>query len=137
MDVEERMSNDEPVSVSGPLIENIGQIAIAVSDLQRAKDFYGGMLGLRHLFDAGTMAFFACGEVRLMLGAQEKPTPGGGTILYFRVDEIHAAHATLEARGAVFTHKPHLVAKMPDHELWMAFLADPDGNPVALMCEAR
>ena len=131
------MANDETISSSGLWIENIGQIAIAVSDLKRAKDFYGGVLGLRHLFDAGTMAFFQCGEVRLMIGASEKPVQNGGTILYFRVEEIHAAYEALEAKGVTFTHKPSLVAKMPDHELWMAFFADPDGNPVALMCEAR
>ena len=118
-------------------LDRIGQIALTVSDIARAKDFYRNTLGMRHLFDAGTMAFFQCGEVRLMIGEKEDAMPGGGTILYFRVEEIHAAHAALEAKGVTFTHKPSLVAKMPDHELWMAFFADPDGNPVALMCEAR
>jgi methylmalonyl-CoA/ethylmalonyl-CoA epimerase len=37
----------------------------------------------------------------------------------------------------VFVQPPHLVAKMPDHELWMAFLKDPDGNTLALMSEVR
>ena len=117
-------------------LDRIGQIAITVSDLERAKDFYGNTLGMHHLFDAGVMSFFQCGEIRLMIGASEKPVQPGGTILYFRVTEIHAAHEALEARGVTFTHKPHLVAKMPDHDLWMAFLNDPDGNPIGLMCEA-
>jgi len=116
-------------------LDRIGQIALTVSDLARAKDFYLGTLGMRPLFDAGTMSFFQCGEIRLMIGEAAKPAQTGGTILYFRVADIHAAHAALEARGAVFTQKPHQVAKMPDHDLWMAFLADPDGNPIALMCE--
>lgn len=131
------MSGEIDPAGTGMHLDRIGQIAVTVSDLARAKDFYQNTLGIRHLFDAGTMSFFQCGEVRLMIGASEKPVQPGGTILYFRVAEIHAAHAALEARGAAFTHKPHLVAKMPDHELWMAFLADPDGNPIALMCEAQ
>ena len=116
-------------------LDRIGQIAVTVSDLARAKDFYQNTLGMRHLFDAGAMSFFQCGEIRLLIGASDKPVQAGGTIVYFRVAEIHAACAALEDRGANFTHKPHLVAKMPDHDLWMAFLADPDGNPIGLMCE--
>ena len=117
-------------------LDRIGQIAITVSGLERAKNFYGNTLGMRPLFDAGTMSFFQCGEIRLMIAASEKPVQPGGTILYFRVPEIHAAHAALEARGVSFIQKPHLVAKMPDHDLWMAFVSDPDGNPIGLMCEA-
>jgi len=129
------MSSDENVRVDVRL-DRIGQIALTVSDIAHAKDFYQNLLGLRHLFDAGAMSFFQCGEIRLMIGATEKPVQGGGTILYFRVEDIHASHAALQAKGVVFTHQPHLVAKMPDHELWMAFFADPDGNLAALMCEA-
>jgi methylmalonyl-CoA/ethylmalonyl-CoA epimerase len=33
--------------------------------------------------------------------------------------------------------KPHLIAKLPDHELWMAFFRDPEGNLLALMSEVR
>ncbi|HVU47857.1 MAG TPA: VOC family protein [Terracidiphilus sp.] len=131
------MSGDEQSVKSDVRLDRIGQIALTVSDIAHAKDFYQNTLGMRHLFDAGTMSFFQCGEVRMMIGAKEKPIQSGGTILYFHVDDIHAAHEALEARGVAFTHKPHLVAKMPDHELWMAFFADPDGNPIALMCEVR
>ena len=51
--------------------------------------------------------------------------------------DIHAAHAALTARGVAFEQKPHLVAKMPDHDLWMAFFRDPDENLLAVMCEVR
>ena len=131
------MNGGEQSVSAGVHLDRIGQIALTVSDLARAKRFYADTLGVRHLFDAGTMSFFQCGDIRLMIGASEKPVQSGGTILYFRVDDIHAAHATLEARGVTFLQKPNLVAKMPDHELWMAFFADPDGNTAALMCEIR
>ncbi len=120
------------------MIEGIGQIGITVTDLVRARSFYGEVLGLLFLFDAGAMAFYQCGNVRLMLGLAEDPAqPGsiGGTILYYRVNEIEKFCAKLSSRGVDFIQPAHLVAKMPDHNLWMSFLKDPDGNVIALMEE--
>ncbi len=120
----------------GPFhLDEIGQIAVTVSDLARSKDFYQNVLGMRFLFDAGSMSFFQCGKIRFAIGASsESPSPSG-TILYFRVPDIQEAHSRLAANGVDFLQDPHLVAKMPDHDLWMAFLSDPDKNPIGLMCE--
>jgi methylmalonyl-CoA/ethylmalonyl-CoA epimerase len=115
-------------------LDTIAQIAITVRDLARSKDFYQNTLGMKFLFDAGTMAFFQCGTIRLMIGTSDQPT-AAGTILYFKVQDIHQTHAALQAQGVTFSHQPHLVAKMPTHDLWMAFLKDPDGNTLALMSE--
>ena len=107
-------------------------------DLARATAFYTDVLGLRHLFSAGTMAFYDCGGTRLMLGMASSPEyDHPGSVLYFRVGDIHAAHRTLLDRGVAFKGAPHLVAKMPDHELWMAFFGDTEGNTLALMAEVR
>ena len=116
-------------------LDQIGQIALTVSDLARARRFYQDVLGMQFLFDAGTMAFFQCGAVRLMLGTAEEPGPIGGTILYYKVRDLRQAYASLVQQGVGFLQPPHLVAKMPDHDLWMAFLKDPDGNALGLMCE--
>jgi methylmalonyl-CoA/ethylmalonyl-CoA epimerase len=113
----------------------IGQIAITVTDLARAKAFYQDTLGMRFLFDAGQMAFFQCGATRLLVGAGEPDAPRGGTILYFKVDDIQAVHQHLQARNVEFVQAPHLVARMPDHDLWIAFLKDPDGNVLGAMSE--
>jgi methylmalonyl-CoA/ethylmalonyl-CoA epimerase len=113
------------------MLSVIGQIGIAVSDVPRAVEFYRNKLGLRFLFQAPNAAFFECGGVRLMLGATE-----GSSTVYYRVDNIQTATGELKARGVTFEREPHLVAKMLGHDLWMAFLRDPDGNTVALMCEA-
>jgi len=43
----------------------------------------------------------------------------------------------MKAMGASFDDEPHLVARMPDHEWWMTFFKDPDGNQLALMEERR
>lgn len=117
--------------------DRIGQIAITVDDLARARDFYQNSLGMPFLFDAGQLAFFKCGDIRLMLGRAERPEPRGGTILYFKVDDIHATNAALKQRGVEFFQDPHLIARMPDHDLWMAFLKDSEGNTLGVMCEMR
>ena len=122
-----------------PHLTQIGQIALNVQDLDRAVAFYRDTLGLRFLFQAPPkMAFFDCGGIRLMLGVPEDiEFDHPASILYYKVDDIHAAHAALRDKGANFRSEPHLVAKMPDHELWMAFLKDSEGNTLALMGEVR
>jgi methylmalonyl-CoA/ethylmalonyl-CoA epimerase len=42
----------------------------------------------------------------------------------------------LQARGVSFTENPHLIAKMEDHDLWMAFFNDPDAHTLAVVQEA-
>jgi methylmalonyl-CoA/ethylmalonyl-CoA epimerase len=113
----------------------IGQVAITASNLARSRDFYQNVLGMQFLFEAGSMAFFQCGKIRFAIGTSPDKPSSGGTILYFRVADIQETYALLAAKGVEFIQKPHLVARMADHELWIAFLRDPDGNPVGLMSE--
>ena len=121
------------------MIESLGQVALTVRDVERSVAFYRDAVGLPFLFaPAPTLAFLMIGDVRLMLSAPEGDfTPGGSTVLYLRVADIEAEYAALAARGVPFIDRPHLVARMPDHELWMCFLRDPDGHTLALMCERR
>lgn len=113
------------------------QIALTVADVGRSTAFYRDALGLPFLFSAGpNLAFLDVGGVRLMLGTPEPGfTPGASSMLYFRVTDIHAAHARLAERGVAFPSVPHMIAAMPDHDLWLDEFRDPDGNPLALMCE--
>ena len=129
------MSNGASAVTSPLQLDEIGQVALTVSDLARSKNFYQNTLGIQYLFDAGGMSFFQCGRIRFALGTSDRPVSPSGTILYFRVPDIHVAHAQLAARGVEFIQAPNLVARMPDHDLWLAFLRDPDNNPVGLMCE--
>ncbi|HXF83378.1 MAG TPA: VOC family protein [bacterium] len=113
----------------------IGQIAIHVRELDRAVQFYRDRLGLRFLFQAPPgLAFFDAGGVRLMLSRPEGAA-AGTSILYFQVDDIPQAVAALRARGVHFTAEPHLIARLPDHDLWMAFFLDSEDNTMALMSE--
>jgi len=124
-------------------ISRIGQIAVPVHDLDRAVAFYRDVLGLQLLFQAPPgLAFFACGGVRLMLSLPEGPDHDHpGSVIYYVVDDIDATWATVTAKGAkpatAGTSEPHLIAKMPDHDLWMAFVEDSEGNLLGLMSEVR
>lgn len=116
----------------------IGQIAVPVSDIDRAVAFYRDVLGMRFLFQAPPgLGFFDCGGVRLMLDGPARAQAGKSSVIYYKVDDLQAACDALSARGVTFEAAPHLIAKMPDHELWMAFLRDPDQNLLALMSEVR
>lgn len=117
-------------------LSQIGQIALNVHDLERAVAFYRDKLGMKHLFTMPKMAFFECGGIRLMLGLPEKPEfDHPSSIIYFKVDDIQTAFRTLSQRGVSFEGEPHLVAKMPTHDLWMAFFRDSENNFFALMRE--
>jgi methylmalonyl-CoA/ethylmalonyl-CoA epimerase len=114
----------------------VGQISIRVHDVDRSVAFYRDALGLAFLFDAGPLAFVQCGAVRLMLAKPESDEfDHPSSTVYFRVDDIHAARAELVERGVPFDDEPHLIARLPDHELWMTFFRDPDRNVHALMSE--
>ena len=119
------------------MIDRIGQIAFTVSNVERSTTFYRDELGLQFLFAAGpSLAFFNIGGVRLMLSAPEGEfTPGSSSVIYLQVGDIDAEHAAMMKRGVAFVDKPHLIAKMPGHDLWMCFFRDPDGHTLALMCE--
>jgi methylmalonyl-CoA/ethylmalonyl-CoA epimerase len=120
------------------LLAGVGQIAIRVRDVERATTFYREGLGLSYLFSAGQLAFFDCGGVRLMLSPPESSEfDHPASIIYFRVADIQSAHALLQGRGVRFKDAPHLIARLPDHELWMTFFEDTEGNMLALMSEIR
>ena len=117
-------------------LNRIGQIAVPVTEIDRAVRFYRDTLGMRLLFEAPpALAFFDLNGVRLMLDGPAKAQAGSSSIIYYKVDDLDAAYNALGKRGVEFEAKPHLVAKLPDHELWMAFFRDPDKNLIALMSE--
>jgi catechol 2,3-dioxygenase-like lactoylglutathione lyase family enzyme len=122
---------------SGTTVTALRQVALTVSDVARSTAFYRDMVGLPFLFAAGpSLAFLAIGSVRLMLASPEGDfKPGLSSVLYFKVDDIIGAHAEMSARGVSFLTPPHLIAPMPDHDLWLCDFRDPDGHTMALMAE--
>ena len=118
-------------------LNHIGQIALPVSDVDRAEAFYRTALGLRQLYRFGDLSFFDCAGVRLMLEKTDDPAGGQrSSVIYFRCADIALAVRELRGRGVAFDNSPHLIAAMDDHDLWMTFFRDPDGHTLALMQEA-
>jgi methylmalonyl-CoA/ethylmalonyl-CoA epimerase len=117
----------------------LGQVSHEVSDLDRAVKFFRDEVGLPLLFQAPpNLAFFMMGSVRLMVTKPEGlSNAGANSTLYFKVTDIEAVRTAMQARGITFEDEPHLIAKMPDHELWMTFFRDPDGSLLGLMEEKR
>lgn len=119
-------------------LDHIGQIAVNVHDPARALAFYRDVLGMKFLFAAGQLSFFDCAGLRLMLSLPEKPEfDHPASVLYFRVPDIQAAYQELSRRKVRFEDQPHLIAKLPDHDLWMCFFRDSENNLLALMSEVR
>ena len=124
-------------TATGIGIARVGQIQIRTYDVERAAGFYENVLGLKLLFKAPPgLAFFDCGGVRLMLDRPEKQEfDHASSILYFAVPDIIAAHARMKESGARFEDEPHMIARMPNHDLWMTFFRDTEDNLLALMSE--
>jgi methylmalonyl-CoA/ethylmalonyl-CoA epimerase len=126
---------EEPMTPTFAGLSRIGQVRIAVHELDRAVAFYRDALGMPFLFQFPGMAFFDLDGTRLMLVDPESRDFGGESVIYYRVDDIGQAHAALAERGVRFTDAPHVVHADDRHELWMCFFNDPDGNVLALMSE--
>ncbi len=119
-------------------ITGVGQIAINCHDLKRAVEFYRDKLSLRLLYEFPGLAFFDCGGVRLMLSEPEKPElDHPASIIYYRVGDIQQASRALTEKGVKLEHEPQVIARMPDHDLWMSFVRDSEGNLVGLMSEVK
>ena len=124
-----------PISTAAPFgLSTIGQIALTVRDSSRSVAFYRDVLGMKLLFEMPGMGFFDCNGIRLMLSGSETGETYS-TIVYFKVPDIQVAYETLRGREVAFDREPHMIARMPEHELWMAFFRDPDCNLLALMTE--
>jgi predicted enzyme related to lactoylglutathione lyase len=113
----------------------IEQIAVNAQDIERAVAFYRHKLGMKHLFTVPpNLAFFDCDGIRLMLSLPAKPEfDHASSIIYFRVDDILIAYATLSERGVQFEEKPIFVADMGTYDLWIGSFRDSENNLLALM----
>ena len=120
------------------MLSRIRQIAVAVSDLAASTNFYGNTLGLKKLMEVPNLVFFDLDGIWLMLSTPEPDQPARpGSVLYFEVSDIHAAHAQLRERGVAFIDEPHRIADMGTYELWMSFFRDPDDTLLAIRAEVK
>jgi methylmalonyl-CoA/ethylmalonyl-CoA epimerase len=123
----------------GISLDRIKQIALPVNSVEKAKEFYRDALGMRHLFDAPPgLSFFDCGGVRLMLCGPDAQGKDGGkqhAVLFYEVGDIKTTYAQVKAAGAPSLAEPHIIARMNGQEVWIAELADGQGNTVSLISE--
>jgi len=113
----------------GPL----AQVAVTFHDVPRALAWYRDVLGLPLVFETNGMAFFAMGDVRLMMTAPEQPEyDHPASVLYFKVANIDEAYTELASRGAMFEDPPHLIGKMGNTEIWMCFARDPEQHLIGI-----
>ena len=84
------------------------------------------------------LAFFGCGPVRLLVErvAEEGGRYGHpGSILYFKVADVHLSHEELIRRGVKFIEPPALASTRRGVETWMAFFEDGEWNTHAIVSE--
>lgn len=130
------MTTPHTPSPQPPALGPLMQINIPVRDIEAGVAFYRDALGLPFLFQAGNLAFFDCGGVRLLVDVPESAEfDHPGSVLYFRVDDLDAAYEAYRGRGVEFVQPPHLVHTDGKIELRMAFFSDGQGNTHALACE--
>ena len=117
-------------------LKSVGQILVPVSDVDRAVEFYEGVLGLPVQMRFPGIAFIDAAGIRLYLARVPQADFQGTSTIYFWVDDVGATFDRLVARGAAAREEPEIQHRAADHDLWMAFVTDPDGNHVGIMREA-
>lgn len=123
-------------ATAGPAISGVTQICIVCKDVARATAFYRDVVALPFLFESNGLAFFQAGPVRLMLSRAERPEHENlSSMIYFATGDIDAKWRALQEAGATVGDPPHLIAKLPDREVWLAEWRDTEGNFMALMQE--
>ena len=76
----------------------------AVNDLEKAKEFYGGVLGIRTEDEGVGFILHIAGGNNVFVYPKPDHTPATYTILNFQVSDIDQAVDTLISKGVVMEH---------------------------------
>ena len=112
------------------VVERTDFVSVFTQDIQRAKAFYAGTLGLEIESEGESDLELRCGQVTLdvfdpsSIGQQFAVSPAG---LALRVHDVDAVRAELEAKGVQFDGET-----IQTGVCRMAFFKDPDGNALLL-----
>ena len=113
------------------IVEHVDFWAVPVTDMERAKQFYGETLGLPQTGDGGfpeyklgDNGFLYLLKLESIGGAFRAPHDAGFAL---RVSDVHEARRELEAKGVEFNG-----VVLDTGVCHMAFFADPDGNQMVL-----
>ena len=114
------------------------QLAIPVSNIERATAFYRDSLGFRFLMNAPNMAFLDCGGIRIYLDANPGVSEAGkNTLIYFRAQNIDRAHSTFKESGITVVQPPQIIASLPDRDIWLMWIRDSESNLLGVMEERQ
>jgi catechol 2,3-dioxygenase-like lactoylglutathione lyase family enzyme len=110
---------------------------IPVTDLDRAKRFYGETLGLTFLWENPASVRFRCGGGTQLSVFRRGPSTADHTLAHFEVSDIEAVVRELEGREVSFVDYPagplqttgHIAQLGPARAAWFR---DPDGNTLGL-----
>ena len=111
---------------------------VGVSDLDRARAFYGDTLGLPVADESPFAMVVDAHGTMLRLTAVEEPAPAPYSVLAWSVDDIAATVDGLARRGVDFLLYDGL--EQDAHRIWtapdgtrVAWFLDPDGNNLSLV----
>jgi len=125
----------DPTMSDSLKLGRISQISRTVRNINEAQIWYSEVLGLKHLYTFGTLAFFDCDGIRLFL-SETKDSSGPESIIYFNVTDIRSAHAELTRRGVEFLGAPHMIHRHADGmEEWLAAFKDNEGRALAIISQ--
>ena len=110
---------------------------LPVTDLETAKAFYGGTLGLTFLWENAVSVRFRCGDVSELSTFKRPPIATEHTLAHFEVTDIEATVRDLEGKGVAFIDygegplmtTGHIAQLGPARGAWFR---DPDGNTLGL-----
>jgi catechol 2,3-dioxygenase-like lactoylglutathione lyase family enzyme len=118
----------------------------SVDDMQKAQDFYGGVLGLKVVKDAMGLTLHLPGGATVFVYSKDNHQPATFTILNFVVDDIDGAVDALIAKGVRFEHYTDMpgtdargivrgIASKQGPDI--AWFKDPAGNFISVLKEPR
>jgi catechol 2,3-dioxygenase-like lactoylglutathione lyase family enzyme len=110
---------------------------VPVTDLERARQFYGETVGLTYLWETPAAIRYRCGSVSEISIFKRPPTATEHTLAHFEVDDIEAVVKDLAAKGVEFLHYADGPLATTDHIAQLgparaAWFRDPDRNTLGL-----
>ncbi|HEY7737108.1 MAG TPA: VOC family protein [Candidatus Limnocylindrales bacterium] len=113
---------------------------IPVVDLDRARGFYGDVLGLRFLWDSPVSIRFGAGQASEVSIFRRGATKADHTVAHFEVADIESTVRELAVRGVVFIDYAEGPLQTTDHIARLgaargAWFHDTEGNVLGLRQE--
>jgi len=110
---------------------------VPISDFDKARAFYEGVIGLRFLKDDGFALVFDANGIMVRMAKVQQFTPAPFTILGWQVKQIEKVAAELQGKGVAFERFGFF--KQDDLGIWtaptgdkVAWFKDPDGNMLSV-----